>query len=255
MWFEFITNTDCNWNCSYCAFDKVQDVQMKQETLSKHKYIFDTMNKIRQKKELIVVVEGGEIGLIEDNKMLSNLFYKIGQPVIINTNGLFFETDRRSLYPYIKKVFYHVAPDAKTLFKVKKLDVPMDVIYGIVDDNDEAVYDFITYNNHINFKYVDYESGKIDPEKETPEIFHQRLMCSTMNPFVSIDLAREVLCQCTARGCHQTIPLTEENFIKVLTGFSNFKDHNDMCDTCYRTCKSNGFGDIIENKKAMKKLL
>lgn len=252
MWFEFITNTECNWNCTYCAFDRVPNVTMTFESINRHQYIFDFMKKAEDKT---IVVEGGEIGLIKDNILLKELFAKFDQNVIINTNGTFFDDDRSSLYPFIDKIFYHVVPDAKTLFRVKRLNVPFEVVYGIVDDDYEALFDFITYNEHLDFGYVSYESGKIDTSLETPELFHQRIMCSTMNPFVSIDLAREVLCMCSARGCHVTVPLTKENFENMLTGFSNFKEHNDMCDTCYRMCKSSSFEDIMSNKKEMRKLL
>ncbi len=251
MWFEFITNTDCNWNCSYCAFDKVEDVRMTRESIDRHQYIYDFMKQVEDKT---IVVEGGEIGLIGDNYLLEHLFDKFDQKVVVNTNGKFFGQDRTQLYPYIDKVFYHVAPDAKTMFTVQELNVPMEVVYGIVDNDDEALYDFITYNENLIFEYVGYETGSVDSDLETNEIFHQRIMCSTMNPFVSVDLAREVLCICTTRGCHVTIPLTEKNFKGVLTGFTNFKEHNDMCDTCYRTCKSNGFDGIMQNKKLMRKV-
>lgn len=252
MWFEFITNTDCNWNCSYCSFDRVLNKHMTVESINRHQYVFDFMSKVKDKT---VVVEGGEIGLITDNVLLYRLFQKFDQKVIVNTNGTFFDIDRSSLYSFIDKIFYHVAPDAKKLFRVEPLDVPFEVIYGIVDNNYEDLFEFITYNDHLEFDYVGYESSEKDADMETEELFHQRLMCSTMNPFVSIDLAREVLCMCTARGCHNTIPLTKKNFENVLTGFSNFKEPNDMCDTCYRTCKSNGFADIMKNKKMMRKLL
>ncbi len=251
MWFEFITNTDCNWKCSYCAFDKVEDVRMTKESIDRHQYIYDFMKQVEDKT---IVVEGGEIGLIGDNDLLEYLFDKFDQKVIVNTNGKFFEQDRTQLYPYIDKVFYHVAPDTNTVFRVEPLDVPLEVIYGIVDRDEEDINRFIQHNKHLDFGYVGYETNYIDEEKEIPEIFHKRLMCSTMNPFVSIDLSREVLCMCTTRGCHITIPLTDINFKRVLTNYTNFKEHNDMCDTCYRNCKSNTFDGITNNKKVMRKV-
>lgn len=254
MWFEFVTNTECNWNCEYCTFDRVENKVFTEEALQKHSYVFDIMNTIRKKMELTVVCEGGEIGLVEDNDLLSDLFYKIGQQVIINTNGLFFESDRKSLYPYIKKVFYHVAEDAKTLFKVKKLDVPFEVIYGIVDDELQARKSFIEYNSHINIQYDEYEYITRKP-KVNKEYHNAQLACYTLNPFVSIDLAREVLLPCTARGAHITIPLNEENLRKLLCRYSNFNESNDMCKTCYRTCLSNNIYDIMKCKQHMAKIL
>ena len=254
MWFEFVTNTECNWNCEYCSFDRVENKILTDDIIKKHSYIFDIMNTIRKKMEITVVCEGGEIGLIKDNEVLSNLFYKIGQPVIINTNGLFFESNRKSLYPYIKKVFYHIAEDAKTLFKVKKLDLPFEVIYGIVDDDIQARKKFIDFNSHIKIDYDEYEYIS---KKPLPNSRYQndQLACYTLNPFVSIDLAREVLLPCTARGAHISIPLNEVNFKNILTGYSNFKEANDMCKTCYRTCQSNTIYDIMKRKQTIGKIL
>lgn len=254
MYFEFITNTDCSWDCEYCSFGKVQDIQMKKETIKKHSYIFDIMKKIREKIEIDVVVEGGEIGLIKDNSLLAELFYNMGQPVIINTNGLFFQMDRSVLYPYIKKVYYHVAPSAKILFKVNPLDVPLEVIYGVVDDDSVALEKFVDYNNHLPIKYAEYEFIKEEP-KDDEKYFTARLSCQTLNPFVSIDLSREVLCPCTSRGCHVTIPLTEENLIKVLKGYNNFDKANEMCLTCYRLSTSFDNMEILKRKMQIGKLL
>lgn len=242
MWFEIITNTQCNWNCVYCAFKRVPNVYMTQETINKHEYVYDYINK---KKNSTIVIEGGEIGLIKDNYLLEELFTKFNNKIIINTNGTFFDIDRSSLYKYIDKVFYHVAPDAKTLFKIELLDVPMEVIYGLVDDDEVDREKFVLYNNHIKIDYLEYEYIS---KKPAGDFSKYQSACALLNPFVSVDLAREVLCMCTARGCHVTIPLTEENFNKVLTEFNNF-GYNDMCETCYRTCKNVDILDTMTRKK------
>jgi len=253
MWFEFITNTNCNWECSYCAFPTIEDRCMSDETINRHQYVFDIIKKYSETTDCVIVVEGGEIGLIKSNNLLESLFKKFNQKVIINTNGKFFEQDRTQLYPYIDKVFYHAAQDAKTLFKVVPPNVPLEIVYGIVDDDNDAMEKFVNFNKHINIAYTGQEYSQID-EQQYIESKDEIEKCKTLNPFASIDLAREVLCMCTARGCHVTIPLTEENFIKVLTEYNNFED-NDMCKTCYRTCKSTPEHTIRERKQKFKDII
>lgn len=248
MWFEFVTNTNCNWDCQYCAFSKVPDACMTEDSINRHQYVFDIIKRYREQHESVIVIEGGEIGLITSNDLLEILFKKIDQKVIINTNGEFFKQDRTQLYPYIDKFFYHIAPDAKTNFIIDKINVPIEVIYGIVDDDPAKLQEFVKFNNHIDITYIGIEASTFDSAlyNETKEY---QQSCKTLNPFASIDLAREVLCMCSARGCHVTIPLTEENFIKVLTEYNVF-GNNDMCDTCYRTCKANP-GDHIKQRKGI----
>lgn len=253
MWFEFITNTKCNWNCSYCAFDRVPSATMTKETINKHKYVFDIIRKLEQVEESTIVVEGGEIGLIKDNSILLELFKQFDNRAIVNTNGEFFKDDRAVLYPYIKKYFYHIAPDAKKKVLIGKVAMPAEIIYGVVDDNWQFIDEFVAFNKHLEIRYTGLEMADFST-KMFNETKQAREDCIQLNPFVSIDLAREVLCMCSARGCHVTIPLTEENFIKVLTEENVFGE-NDMCKTCYRTCKSNDSNYVRERKKKFKEVL
>jgi len=246
MWFEFILTTECNWNCPYCTFDRVDNSYATKEKILEHQYIFDLMKKI---DNVTVVCEGGEIGLIQDNDLLEFLFRQINIPVIINTNGLFFESDRTILYPYIDKVFYHIAPDTKKMVKVEPLDVPFEVVYGIVDDDIEQMNKFVEYNSHLNIEYQEYEYISKLP-MDTTKSLSQQIACKTLNPFVCIDLSREVLQPCSARGSHVTIPLTEKNLINVLTKYNNF-EYNDMCDTCYRMSTNNNILDVMKRKKQL----
>jgi len=251
MWFEFITNTECNWNCDYCTFQEVPNHMFSIDIIKKHQYIFDIMKRIDVEN---VIIEGGEIGLIKDNNILEYLFKSINRKVIIDTNGEFFKTDRSQLYKYIDKIFYHVAPDAKTLFKIKKPNIPIDVVYGIVDDDKNAIEEFSDYNSHINIEYKEYEYINKLPNF-VQNIKQYQKSCWVTNPFVCIDLSREVLLPCAARGAHITIPLTKENLISILTKFSNFKGKNYMCDTCYRMCSKNKASDVIKRKNKLRKIL
>jgi len=253
MWFEFITNTECNWNCEYCSYDRVPNHLMKLSVLEKHSYIFDIMQKIRSKMELTIVCEGGEIGFMS-NDVLEALFKKIGSKVIINTNGKFFESDRKGLYQYIDKVFFHVAQDANTLFKVEPPLVPLEVIYGLVHDDPIQAQKFIKYNRHINIEYNEYEFIDVLPEEEKAYDLNRKA-CWNTNPFVVIDLAREVLLPCAARGAHITVPLTEENLLRILTDYTPSVQSNDMCETCYRMCMTQDWKEVLKRKLKLKNIL
>jgi len=252
MWFDLILTTECNWNCGYCSIDRVENKYVTLETINKHLYVFDILNKINPKN---IVVLGGEIGLIKSNELLKNIFERFNQKVIINTNGLFFQTDRRMLYPYIQEVFYHTAPDAKSLIKINPLkNLPFKVTYGIVDDNDEDLQKFIEFNSHIMFEYVEKEYS--DFNYELFQLNKENIKkCNILNPFTTIDLSREVLCMCASKGSHITIPLTRSNLINVLCGFFNFKEENDMCMNCYRLCKNQDFNYTYKQKIEIRKLL
>lgn len=253
MWFEFITNTDCNWNCSYCSFPCVESKQMTIESIQRHSYVFDIIKKLEKVEKSTIVVEGGEIGLITDNNILLELFKQFDKKVIVNTNGEFFKQDRAVLYPYIEKYFFHAAPDSSWKKVIPSIYATAPVIYGIVDETQEALDDLIKRNPHIKFAYAEIEKSTFD-ERRYLDTAAERVDCRTLNPFASIDLAREVLCMCTARGCHVTIPLTEENFIKVLTQGDLF-GYNKMCSTCYRTCKATPADVVRERKKKFKEIL
>jgi len=246
MWFEFITNTKCNWNCEYCSFDRVEEAWITPEKIQRHQYVYDFINSIEEKT---IVLEGGEIGLIENSYLLKELILKFNQKVVINTNGTFFDQPREMLYDYIESVFLHVAPDAKEPFRLTKYDVPFEVIYGLVDDDPIALHEFDLMNRESpKLGYMEYEFINEEPTFDVLTIEEDRRNCYTLNPFMSIDLAREVLCPCTARGCHITIPLNETNFHKLLSGFNNFLLENDMCETCYRICRSFAPKDVIHRK-------
>lgn len=242
MWFEFITNTECNWNCSYCSFNRVRSATMTRESIDRHPYLFDYIN---QQEHSTIVIEGGEIGLITDNDLLEHLFSKFNQKIIVNTNGTFFDTDRSMLYNYIDKVFYHVAPTAKESIKIDELDVPMEVVYGIVDDDQDALDAFCDLNPMISYAELETSCFNMDKYNKTKE---KITLCNTMNPFVSIDLSREVLCKCTTRGCHVTIPLIEENFFRVLRKWNVFKS-DDICRTCYRLPSELNLMEILDRKR------
>jgi len=256
MFFEFITSTECNWNCPYCTFDRIPNKILTYESIEKHQYIFDILKKIKEEAEDIsVVCGGGEIGYVEDNNLLKKLFEKINHPIIINTNGLFFETDRSLLYQYIGEVYYHVVPDAKTLVKIEPLNLPFPVSYGIVNDDMEESKRFIEYNPIIDFSDYEFISK---PPKVIWDYENSRKLCYVVNPYVCIDLAREVMLPCAARGSHITIPLTKENLIGVLTGYNNFKEMNDMCKICFRMCRNveiNTMEFIMRRKMKLKNIL
>lgn len=245
---EIITNTDCNWDCYYCDWKNVPDKQMEFEAINRHYYLFDMFEKLRKVFDLEFIVEGGEIGLIEDNAMLSCLFMEIiGQPVIINTNGKFFETDRSDLYLYIKEVYYHVAPDASKPIHIEPLKLPFPVNYGIVDQNPWNIQEFMVHNSHIDFGYVGEEFKEL-PVAIKEEAKRKQEECFLFHQYISIDLAREVICCCTTRGATTTIPLSEENLKKVLSAGHNFEEKNAMCKDCYRMCKDINTLDIIQRK-------
>jgi len=253
MWIEFITNTNCNWNCSYCAFSKIKNAEMTIESINKHHYIFNIIKKLKSVEEITICIEGGEVGLISDNAVFLELFKKFEEKVIINTNGEFFKQNREVLYPYIEKFFFHAAPDSMWKKVIPKISLPIPVVYGIVDETQEALDDIIERNPHITFEYTAIEKSVFDKTLYLATA-KEREDCQTLNPFVSIDLAREVLCMCSAKGCHVTIPLTEENLIKVLTQ-TNIFGHNDMCSTCYRTCTATPAEVVIKRKERFKNVL
>jgi len=253
MIFEFITNTECNWNCEYCTFGRVPNHRMDLDVLDRHSYIFDIMDKIRYYMDIESICEGGEIGFMS-NSVLEALFKKINSNVIINTNGKFFESDRKCLYQYIDKVYFHIAPDADTLFKVQPPLVPLEVIYGLVHDDPVQAQKFIKYNRHINIGYNEYEFINILPKEKKAYDLHRKA-CWNTNPFTVIDLSREVLLPCAARGAHITIPLTEQNLIGVLTDYVPSVQVNDMCQSCYRMCMCTDWEDTVKRKAFLKKIL
>ena len=226
---------------------------MDKEKIDRHSYVFDILAKCRGVYETEVIVEGGEIGLIESDYLLRYLFEKIGQKVIVNTNGTFFDTDRSMLYPYIDKVYWHVAEDACTL---KKVDIPsseLPVVPGIVSDDADELKAFIKFNEHIKFGYVNYEYISRPPKRQ--DVKKRRTACYTLNPFICINLANETIQPCSSRGALAAIQLNEANLINVLTGYNSFDNENIMCHSCYRLCYNHDINYLLERKRKLKAIL
>lgn len=268
--FSFILTEKCNWDCEYCAFPLLDNpCQITSDQIVMHmiyiKNIIDRVGIVSNRLPMIEI-QGGELGLIPAGILL--WFLKaLDHKVSVSTNGLFLEKEYHlmpQIRPYIQNILWHVY-DKPGAYSVPDFrDKDMDIIRGIVHNNVTDMINFIRYNDHITFDYIEmeydiqkYRTCSTDDYRELwrgiehlqnvtdvakkrirdrfDEMPNVRERCKDYHSCVSINLANETICLCQ-RAPEINIPLTEKNLDMVVKGFPKdiFKGISRGCNSCTR---------------------
>ncbi len=236
-----------------------------------------------------IIVQGGEIGLI-DKEILLCFLKSINSKVIIDTNGEF--VDRLldiEFEQYIDRVFIHIT----SAHANKKWRDNPKYVFGCVGNSVFEIEQIVKNNKDIIFKYIDLELSLIDDGRDfdiyknydelisalhsydniSHEVFKylhnkkinnrkiilQQEICQQTNPRISINLAEEKINLCTTRNNHIGIDLSKENFVNLITEFNNFKLNNHNCNGCVRSCANKNIQSILieknNNRKCIKRKL
>ena len=285
--FSFILTEKCDWSCSYCQFPLLSNKnEIESDKISKHlPYIRETISKIQQFSTPAIEIQGGEIGLIDENVLIMFL-EQLNQKVMVSTNGLFLKKGyhlNKKIRPYIKEIQWHVC-DKPGPFKSKDYNDPdIFINKGIVDESINKIVKFIEYNPQITFNYVELEcdinekkTGAVDDYNE----FYDRIKglsnitdsakeriknrkddvlerdkCYKFHECVSINMASETICLCQ-RCLESSIPLTKENLIKRLTDFPKFIFSSGVgCRSCTRLYKDKYNISTVKNTLKIRKEL
>ncbi len=266
MYYEFVVNTLCNWDCWFCTFPKYKrDVTVTHQQLDSFDWMFDIINKIFQKENDVILLQGGEIGLVNDLSILEHLFKKFNHKVVIDTNGKFLERNYHNIFKdYIKEVYYHVVPDPKYVTKIIKYQSDVPIQYGVVGEPKD-LYTFVKDNSEVYFDYVDIETqdnkfSYADHVEEIRSLFsldnvnHKRIneildrvnynleqvrkLCAKKNSSMVINLPEERLSLCMTKANHFGIKLTKDNLIQILLS-NPIKQESEFCNICVRSCFAN----------------
>lgn len=272
---SLILTTFCDWSCSYCNATEHGTDWITKEKVDAHIPYLKSMLAGSE-----IILSGGEIGYV-DKDVLIYLLEQLDRRVVINTNGIFMEAGLHkepSIRKYIKKILYHVVAEPRNIKMDVYEDVELDVSYGLVGNDADAMKDFIEANEHITFDYVSIATPFQDVDvdyvklmlrvKDLPNVSQgaiellevhtlkhnhvnrYRKSCRATN--FAIDLASEEICLCAFRNKHINIELSKDNMISVLTGENKFEG-DDNCHLCHRVCLDTNIQtitkDIIRNQE------
>jgi len=291
-WFSFILTEKCDWNCCYCQFPLLDDHnEINSDKISRHvPYIRNVIKKTETVSEASIEIQGGEVGLIEKETLISFL-ETLNMPVFVSTNGEFlkrgYHLDEK-IRPYIREVQWHLCQDPGDYkLEVDYNDNELFINKGIVHSNVDEIIAFIKQNPHIEFNYVELECNI--QEKRTSDIdvlrgLYNRLQglpnvgknvfdilerrfndapdkrekCHDYHSVVSINLANESICLCQ-RVTDVNIPLTRKNLIKRVITYPNkcfeYPDSMMGCDSCIRLYSGKfEFGKILRDTLKIRRL-
>lgn len=255
MNFSFILTERCNWNCYYCDFPSIKNPKDTDiDKINKHMpYISKNIE-----DNSFIDVQGGEIGLIDINILISFFKYMKDKSVIVSTNGKFLENNYHfipSIRKKIKEIWWHLCeePNGKK-FKVDYYDKDINIRRGIVSKFLKNLIEMMEKNPQISFDYAELETSKVSPleayknlknitnltdraknilksrcnNKITPEI------CSKFHDTVSIDLVNERILLCH-KAMQNYIILSKLHLKKRLNNFPiNVFNGKNSCEHCIR---------------------
>jgi len=241
MNFNFIITEKCNWECSYCFFPRIENQKHpKLKNLQKHiPYIKDIPI------DGYMDVQGGEIGLVPID-ILEYFFTTMKQKMYISTNGLFLTKKmhlNEKIRPYIEMIQWHVHPEPCNNIHIYDIhDKEIFISKGIVGSSMDNMINFLNYNKHIMFHYIDFEYyrndlvfhdadkyrslyAKINHIENLTEDAKQRIRkrvteskdlrskCMFHNDSILIDLVNENICLCQ-RNLDVNVNLTEKKLLE-----------------------------------------
>lgn len=127
QWYFSLTEK-CSWNCWYCDFPTKQNP--KHAPIEYVLEVFDMIKEITGRDQSIeYCIEGGEIGLL-DEEYLTEIFNSgLGDTYNVATNGLFMENGyHRTFAENIHYILYHVHPELFTPFNVRTYDLDASIL-------------------------------------------------------------------------------------------------------------------------------
>ena len=229
----------------------LKDYDRTVKDITKYKWLFETLNKLKHPE---ILLGGGDLGYISDD-ILDYIFKILKHNVIINTEYKFFETKFKKYYNRISTVQYHFSDLESTgpWIDDKK------VLHGIVDYDIDKIIEFC--KKYPNLDYVDIETpinkyisveesvGLLNKLIEGLESINyksniierlkiknqnieylkdERKKCHKNN-IVNFDLSNDKIIKCY-RDFNDSIDLTPNNIKKIFSSFH----YTDICDSCSR---------------------
>jgi len=270
---ELVLTTQCNWKCTHCTFGTFPSYNhVTEQQLHQHlPYICNTVQLI---EKCSVCLVGGEIGLL-DERLLHMVFYYLSNwniKPIISTNGEYLKRNYHKRYES-SHIFCHMHDGVN--------ECVANVSYGKVFNCAYYIEEFLQKNKHMPIDYLGFdfplslditemqlktcytyllECAKQyqnitaacieDIERKIaaiPSLDMSRKACATLNQTVSIVLPENKIAQCSGRS-NNSIDLTEDNLIKILTPHSNMFGDNEYCKSCFAWCAEKNLTNILNTK-------
>lgn len=259
----------CQWKCWYCDHPSISNPQ----TCDKDdlKQLINVLLELKDnRKDVEVLLEGGEIGLLDED-LLDLIFYSgVSDKYSITTNGLFMKRGFHNRYKdKINYILYHVAPEVEfdTKFEYYQNGLPIQYT-AVVHKNNLQQFERLLENNvdcmflphflqprrnDLNFmdkddfqriyKIIKDKKNVFDFIKLRVKLISEvldknslkslQLSCQKKMTKTIINLPTKKIHRCCVSMNSAQVDLNKENLIKILKG-DNIFDSSDaeMCLNC-----------------------
>lgn len=127
QWYFSLTEK-CSWNCWYCDFPTKQNP--KHAPIEYVLEVFDMIKEITGRDQSIEYsIEGGEIGLLDEDYLTQIFNSGLGDTYNVATNGLFMEKGYHRIFAKnIHYILHHVQPELFVPFRVPTYDLAEDIL-------------------------------------------------------------------------------------------------------------------------------
>lgn len=237
---NFIVNNVCNENCFYCDIPSYHNKNnfLDLELFEKYIYLYDKYRKDR------ICILGGEPGLLQIEQLNSilDILKKVkNNKIQFFTNGLLLEKipDIYELY----EIHYHIVDDK--ILSTEFIN-HSNILYNIIlhTKNEDFLYKLYTgkyFPSNLELRYCTNIKNNIEyfdlNKSKFKNLFKQKLfsnvLCNKHTKKVSIDFPNKMLFKCCRSYTYMPkINLSEDNFIKYLSGIDLFPLTDGICKYC-----------------------
>jgi organic radical activating enzyme len=246
----------CNWDCGYCDRPKIEKPRKVNLKLLHQFY----PRIIEWAKDCNVHISGGETGMVDRDAL--DFVFSFDKKLIIETNGLFFNTYFDKYNNKIQKVVYHCVPELDKYIEWHKNDAKIEYLIVIHHKNIHLLRDFVKkYDKKFVFQYFypkflgDHEEYALTREdyftliKDFPDFIDKREIikrislpdnidelrkeCSKRFDFVGFDFVNGRIKFCKqSHSFTNYVELNEENFDLLVRDKLENKEMDGICKTC-----------------------
>lgn len=281
----------CQWKCWYCDHPSIINPQTCSE--DDLKQLIDILIELKDiRKDVEILLEGGEIGLL-DEKLLDLIFYSnVSDKYSITTNGLFMKKGFHNRYKdKINYLLYHVVPEIEfdSEFEYYQNGLPIQYTVVVHKNNIQQFQNLLDKNpncmflphflqprrNDLNFMNKDDFKRIYEIIKDKDNVFdfiklrvklisevldrkeslkRLQLSCQKKMTKTIINLPTKKIHRCCVSMNSSSVELNKENLIKILNG-ENIFDNSDT-EMCLNCISSNVFMKLynMDNIKYFQKV-
>jgi hypothetical protein len=290
QWYFSLTQK-CSWNCWYCDFPKIQNPNH-----APIEYVLEVFNMIKEvtgrDQSIEYSLEGGEIGLF-DEEYLDKIFdCDMGDTYNIATNGLFMKKGYHKRYhDKIHYLLYHVQPELTKDFMVTEYETDILTYYTFVinkrnlpilsdilkkceslnsyvlphilqprtngldllsKDDFIEMYNILKASPIIKPDFITRVERIIDKLDNEKWLSQHRSICANVYTQPIFDLPNKRINRCCISISGDSVPITYENIEKL---YKNEKMFDTLTDRVCDGCIANFLWHDFRHKRYLKEVI